>query len=43
MAATRQLREGGFLSAADSVVVLNTGTGLKYPETIAVDVPTVRP
>jgi threonine synthase len=41
MAATRQLRESGFLDAADTVVVLNTGTGLIYPETIVVDVPTV--
>ena len=42
MAATRQLRESGFLGAADTVVVLNTGTGLIYPETIVVDVPTVQ-
>jgi threonine synthase len=42
MAATRQLRESGFLGAADTVVVLNTGAGLKYPETIVVDVPTVQ-
>jgi threonine synthase len=41
MAATVRLRESGFLHAADTVVVLNTGTGLKYPETITVDVPTV--
>jgi threonine synthase len=41
MAATRQLRESGFLGAGDTVVVLNTGTGLIYPETIVVDVPTV--
>jgi threonine synthase len=41
MAAAQQLRESGFLGAADTVVVLNTGTGLKYPETITVDVPTV--
>jgi threonine synthase len=40
LAAARQLRETGFIGAADSVVVLNTGTGLKYPETITVDVPT---
>jgi threonine synthase len=41
MAAARQLRETGFLGAADTVVVLNTGAGLKYPETIGVDVPTL--
>jgi threonine synthase len=41
LAAARQLRETGFLAAADRVVVLNTGTGLKYPETVTVDVPTL--
>ncbi|MGZ4484433.1 MAG: threonine synthase [Nocardioidaceae bacterium] len=41
MAAARRLREDGWLSADDEVVVLNTGTGLKYPETVAVDVPTL--
>ena len=41
MAAARQLREGGWLSERDEVVVLNTGTGLKYPETVPVDVPTL--
>jgi threonine synthase len=32
--AVRQLRESGWLSEADEVVVLNTGTGLIYPETL---------
>ncbi|MDR2986743.1 MAG: threonine synthase [Nocardiopsaceae bacterium] len=32
--AIRQLRESGWLSENDTVVVLNTGTGLKYPETV---------
>jgi threonine synthase len=32
MAAAGQLRESGFLSAADEVVVLNTGAGIKYPD-----------
>jgi threonine synthase len=41
LAAARQLREGGFIAGTDRVVVLNTGTGLKYPETIPVDVPTL--
>ena len=31
----------GFIAGTDRVVVLNTGTGLKYPETIPVDVPTL--
>jgi threonine synthase len=42
-AAVRQLREGGYLSSADEVVVLNTGAGIKYPETIPVDVPVLSP
>jgi threonine synthase len=41
LAATGLLRESGFITGTDSVVVLNTGTGLKYPETIPVDVPTL--
>jgi threonine synthase len=32
--AVRQLRESGWLSETDEVVVLNTGTGLKYPGTL---------
>jgi threonine synthase len=32
--AVRQLRESGWLSGDDEVVVLNTGTGLKYPQTL---------
>ena len=38
-AAARQLRADGWLSGAEEVVVLNTGTGIKYPETVPVDVP----
>ncbi len=34
VAAVARLREDGWLTAADEVVVLNTGTGLKYPETL---------
>ena len=41
MAAVKQLRESGWLSESDEVVVLNTGAGLKYPETVPVDVPTL--
>ena len=32
--AVRQLRESGWLSGSDEVVVLNTGTGLIYPGTV---------
>jgi threonine synthase len=37
--ALRGLRESGWLGADDEVVVLNTGTGLKYPEVVSVDAP----
>ena len=36
-AAVRQLRASGWLAATDEVVVLNTGTGLIYPDTMAHD------
>jgi threonine synthase len=39
MAAVRELRESGWIGEQEQVVVLNTGTGLKYPETAEVDVP----
>ncbi|MFI5610862.1 threonine synthase [Amycolatopsis sp. NPDC051903] len=38
-AALDQLRESGWVSEDDEVVVLNTGAGIKYPETIEVDAP----
>jgi threonine synthase len=41
LAAARQLREAGWLADSDSVVVLNTGMGLKYPGMVSVDVPTL--
>ena len=34
-----QLRESGWMRATDEVVVLNTGAGLIYPDTVTVDVP----
>ena len=37
--AVRVLRESGWLAEADQVVVLNTGTGLKYPHTMPPDGP----
>ena len=39
MTAAAQLRESGFIGVDDTVVVLNTGTGLKYPDAIGIDVP----
>ena len=40
-AAVAQLRESGWLDGSEDVVVLNTGTGLLYPDTVPVDVPTL--
>jgi threonine synthase len=41
-AAVGQLRESGWIGEDEDVVVLNTGTGLIYPDTVSVDVPTLR-
>jgi threonine synthase len=41
LAAARRLRSAGWIAAGEQVVVLNTGSGLKYPETVPVDVPTL--
>jgi threonine synthase len=41
VAAVEQLREAGWLRGDEEVVVLNTGAGLIYPDTVAVDVPTL--
>jgi threonine synthase len=41
LAAAAQLRESGWLAETEQVVILNTGTGLKYPDTVTVDVPTL--
>ena len=39
LAAVGQLRESGWLTGAEEVVVLNTGTNLKYPHTARYDEP----
>jgi threonine synthase len=39
--AVRRLREEGWLGADDEVVLLNTGAGVIYPDSVSVDVPTV--
>ena len=41
LAAAKQLRTSGWIRSGERVVVLNTGAGLKYPETVEVDVPTL--
>ncbi|WP_079504516.1 threonine synthase [Mesobacillus jeotgali] len=37
--AARRLRENGWIKEEDVVVALNTGSGLKYPDTVQVKVP----
>jgi threonine synthase len=39
--AARRLVESGFLDAGDEVVLLNTGAGVIYPDTVTVDAPTI--
>lgn len=41
-AAARKLRQDGWIKEDDKVVVLNTGAGIKYPNTIEVDVPVLQ-
>jgi threonine synthase len=43
LAAVHRLRTDGWLGRDDEVVVLNTGTGLKYPGTLEGDAPTLSP
>jgi threonine synthase len=39
--AARELARTGWLSSDDEVVLLNTGAGVIYPDTVTVDVPTI--
>ncbi|MEK3888706.1 threonine synthase [Bacillus sp. FSL K6-3431] len=39
--AARRLRKSGWIKENDKVVVLNTGSGLIYPDTVEFDVPTL--
>jgi threonine synthase len=41
VSAVRTLAESGWIDAGERVVVVNTGSGLKYPEVIASDAPVV--
>ncbi len=43
LAAAERLRAEGFFTAADRVVVLNTGCGLKYPDLVAAELPLLGP
>lgn len=42
-AAARRLRETGWIKAGERVVALNTGAGIKYPDTLSVEVPLLQP
>jgi threonine synthase len=41
--AARRLRETGWIKDEELVVALNTGAGIKYPDTINVEVPQLKP
>jgi threonine synthase len=40
--AARHLRESGWIKEGETVVALNTGAGIKYPNTVQIDVPTLQ-
>jgi threonine synthase len=41
--AARQLRENGWIKEGEIVIALNTGAGIKYPDTVQVEVPVLEP
>lgn len=41
--AARQLRNENWIKAEDHVVVLNTGAGIKYPDTVQMEIPVLNP
>ncbi len=43
VSAARRLRDDGWLTGRERVVLLNTGTGLKYPETVPAGAPVFGP
>jgi threonine synthase len=43
ISAARRLAASGWITPSDRVVLLNTGAGLVYPETVPIDVPVLRP
>ncbi len=43
LAAAQKLREANWLKEDERVVLLNTGTGLKYPDTVHVTAPVLQP
>ena len=43
VAAIRRLRADGWIAEHDQVVLLNTGAGIKYPQTVTADPPVLAP
>jgi threonine synthase len=43
LSAAMQLSEKGWITPEDKVVLLNTGSGLKYPETVQITPPVLMP
>ncbi|WP_456300348.1 threonine synthase [Thermosinus carboxydivorans] len=43
LSAAKKLLADGWIKPHEKVVMLNTGTGLKYPDTVRVEVPTLEP
>ena len=43
LSAAMQLADRGWIKPHETVVLLNTGSGLKYPETVRVDAPVLQP
>jgi threonine synthase len=43
LTAARQLLQSGWIKPDEKVVLLNTGSGLKYPDTVTVDAPVLQP
>ena len=41
-AAAKKLRESGFFSQDEWVVLLNTGAGIKYPDSVHRDIPVLK-
>ncbi|WP_281658838.1 threonine synthase [Halobacillus sp. Cin3] len=41
--AARQLRQKNWIKEEEHVVVLNTGAGIKYPDTVDLDIPVLQP
>jgi len=43
LSAVKKLLANGWIKSQEKVVMLNTGSGLKYPDTVKISVPTLQP